>query len=357
MSQKQDREQLVYRLLYGEDLLEIRGELYKLLNPSPKVMVLANRVYEQTIRKCRFEPWLKEREVLGILVKNGFVSPDIDNNLKEITKRIDDLKVELYQSMFRTDQYDKTRKMLDAVKNKHLEMNQSRHCLDYLTLKGYAESVRREYITFSTLYHYETDTRVWDSWENVDTKLMESVLFEAVNHIITISELRDAARNDPWRSYWTTSKGRPFSVPSSQLSDDQRAVIQFSMMYENAQKHPECPPDDVIEDDDLFDGWMIQERRKREKDQMTKQVDNRLGGRHEKADEVYVVAQGRTEEKRKEDVERIHGMNDIRGSIVKKQRAAQLKRTGELRDAQFADRKLEIQQELNQKFIEQVKRK
>lgn len=351
------REKIVHRLLYGEYLFTIRGIQYKLVQPSPKIKVMADLYYDETIRKNRFGTWLKDRDCIAILVKNGLCSPNIDENIKKISERIDDLKVELYENLFKQTLFEKTQKTLNMVKAKHEEMIRIRHMLDHLTLNGYAEMVRRQFIICKTLYYAEKNMLVWDDIDNIDYDIMELVIHESIKNVVGVTELREIARTDPWKSLWNVSKGNPFSVPIGELTDEQKTVILFSQMYDNIAKHPECPPDDIIENDDLLDGWMIRERRKKEKDQMSKQIDERIGHRHGESDELYIVAQGDTKEKRLADINRINSLNTVEGKIIKAQRKQQLNKMGKVIDAQFVDRKLQIQQASNEQFINTVKGK
>lgn len=352
------RNEIVYRLLYGEDLVEVDGKIYKVVNPSPKIRTLAHKLYDETIYRNRFGDWLKDRDCLRILVQQGLCSWQIDQNLKEMDKNIETLKVDLYQSMFREDMMKRTRKTLAMTKKKKEELIHTRHMLDYMTLKGYAEMVRRQFLLFNTVFHYESDERVFNDWDNLDTGMLESILSKVVRQIIPGEHLREVSRTEPWRSFWSSSQKQPFQdVPIGMLNDEQRAVVLYTQMYDSVSQHPECPPDSVLDDDDLLDGWLIIERRKREKGQMDKQMDSRLGNRHDGADEVFVIAQGENKESRVRDANRINEMNDTQGKILKAQREKQLKHKGKMVDADFMDRRLQIQQETTEKFVNQVKGK
>lgn len=353
----ESRNEIVYRLLYGEQIVEIDSELFKIVNPSPKIKVLAGRLYQQTIRENRFGPWMKDRDCLRVLVQQGLCSPQIDSNMKEMDKNIDTLKVDLYELMLREDQLKKTRKILGMTKKKREELLNIRHMLDYTTLAGYAEMVRRQFLMFSTLYYYESGEKVFESWETVEMGLLERALGRAVEQIVPSDSLREVARTEPWRSYWSSSQKEPFrGISAGMLSDEQRAVVLYTQMYDSVSQHPECPPDDVIDDDDMFDGWLIKERRKREKGQMDKQMNDRLGHRHSSADEVFVVAQGESKDTKTKDAARINEMNSTHSKILKAQREKQLKHKGTMVDAEFQDRRLQIQQESNEQFMQNVKK-
>jgi alpha-amylase/alpha-mannosidase (GH57 family) len=76
-------------------------------------------------------------------------------------------------------------------------------------------------------------------------------------------------------------------------------------MYDSAYEHPECPPDNVIEDDDLFDGWMIHQRRESEKNKNKNRTEKILEGKKlDKAGEVFIMANSQ------EEAQNIYNLND-----------------------------------------------
>jgi hypothetical protein len=48
-------------------------------------------------------------------------------------------------------------------------------------------------------------------------------------------------------------------------------------MYDNVYESMECPPDEVIKDDDMLDGWFIQQHKDREKKLKEKSTDEKFG--------------------------------------------------------------------------------
>jgi len=343
-----DRESIVNRILCGDTIFRVKSKLYKLVLPEPHINVLADDLYQDIIRKNRFNEWLDDADCLKILVNNELCSKDIDANLKEMAIVIEDTKINLYESLFMQDQFDITKKRLQKLTDRYSELIRIRHALDYITLPGYAENVRRQFLIYHTLYDYDNNCKVWNDWDEIDGPFITEIGRIAVANIIPISYLREIARTDPWKGHWNSTNGHPLkNNAKGYMSDEQRAVILFSHMYENIAKHPECPPDDIIDDDDLFDGWMIRERRKREKDQTTKQLDSRIGSKHAGADEIFLPARNA------EQAQNIRNMNDLTGKIIVAQRSKQLENSkeGKVTDEQFLDRKLEIQQQSNKLFV------
>ena len=112
-------------------------------------------------------------------------------------------------------------------------------------------------------------------------------------------------------------------------------------MYDNIAESPDSPSEDVLEDDDMLDGWLLIQRREREKDKKEKSVESVIGNQKiSGADEVFVAA------KSLEDIDRINLLNDMRASIIREQRLGQIKDSdGGVKHQDLADVKQDILQE------------
>jgi len=325
---------LLYRLISDNTEITLDDKIYSLLYPSPEIRLKSYSIYEQAAYKLRYDNILRQSDCLKILVSQDLCSFDIDKNLEEISKQIENLKCNLFNSLMNPASFKKTRNTLDLVKKKYTEQINIRHSLDYLTIEGFAEMVRQQYIVMETLYHNEE--KVWDSIDDVDFSLLERIMAKKIEYSISIEDIRDIARNDPWKTYWSINKGNPFPQNKSfVLSEEQKSLILFSRMYDSAYEHPDCPNDSVIQDDDLFDGWMVfirRENESRKKEQEFEKNNKKLA----KADEIYIMANS------KEEAEQIDNMNSVAGKIIKKQREKVLETKGKAIDANFEDRKMQI---------------
>lgn len=172
-------------------------------------------------------------------------------------------------------------------------------------------------------------------------------MWEYNNQVVDISSIRELARTDPWRTYWN-SGDIVFNGPVCDWTDEQRLLVNFSKMYDNIYSNPDKPNSMIINDDDLLDGWLM--------DQQQNDEYNRKGGgdiknQHPGANEVFVVA------KSEEDIHQINQMNDMNAKVIKKQRQAVINKQGTASDLDFHDTKLDMEMQANQKKSQIAKRK
>lgn len=355
----QTKESIIYRVVSSTHKMSVEGETYILLAPTPQQKLLANSLYSETIQKNRFQTcWMTEAQCLNMLIRNGLCGFDVDKNIKEIEKSIEDQKVKLFKSVLNAKQFAKERKTLNLVKKKYSKVLSVRHMYDHMTLKGYAEMVKRQYLIFVGL-HYENGSRVWENSDEVDGLIVEQITHQLLDSSLTPEQVREIARTEPWRGLWGIKREQIFERSVFEMTEEQKSLILFSKMYDSAYEHPECPSDKIIKDDDVFDGWLIYQQREQEKSRKTKQLDGSLKQENEKlskADEVFLVPRkddsGNVVQK---DLKEIHNMNNAEGKIIKAQRAAVVKKQGTAKDSQFLDRRVQIQQQRNQMFIQSAK--
>ena len=167
---------------------------------------------------------------------------------------------------------------------------------------------------------------------------------------ITEVDARYLTRKDPWRGLWAASKTENgvFGKCSSDLTAEQGMLISWSRIYDSVQENPECPPDEVLKNNDMLDGWFIHQHRKREKDKKNRGSDS---GSNVKGDEVYMFADTR------KDAQRIYDMNDGAARGIIKTRQKQLERNPQGVEAQNTmDAKMEMRQMSNEQFKQKFKK-
>lgn len=61
-------------------------------------------------------------------------------------------------------------------------------------------------------------------------------------------------------------------------------------MYDKIYEHPDCPDNDILEDDDALDGWMLHQQKENKRLKKEKGVNSLLGSKNSQADEIFLMA-------------------------------------------------------------------
>jgi len=351
--ESKEAETLLYQIMSGHVVVRVEGKTYQVHSPTISQKRRAAEIAQEAYEDTAYDMWTTDFVNKRLLISLGQISKEIDENFKEIETRIEDLKVELFESAFDSKKKDKIRTILGKVKSKVAEMHMSRHQYDAMTREGYAEIIKMQALVAMTMKD-EQGRPVFAEEEIFDANfsLLDKIIRILNSRRIDEGQIRFLSRMESWRGYWSLGKasGNPFGKPSVELTDDQRLLCQMSRMYDSAYEHPDCPDEDILNDDDAFDGWMIKERRKGEKDKNQRMVDDITGGKHESANELFVVAGSQ------KDAKKINSLNDMPNQMIKKQREAAIKAAGgKLHDAALPDQQIRIRTEAAQLLSQNVK--
>lgn len=345
------KDSIIAKILSGDTYLTIDDVTYISRIPTRAIRHKANLLYGDIVDKCRFYDWLYKDEVTAALRAYGILK-HTDANLVEIEKAIEDKKIQMFESLLQTSNLPKLRKELDMIKAKYHEMLHNQHFMDYVTKEGFGTMLMQQYIVASTLYYEETNKRVWKDEEidGADFFFLDEVMGHIEKSRTSLDDLREIARTEPWRSIWAVSKGNPYGKSAGEWTEDQKHLALLSRMYDNIMEHPECPADNVISDDDLLDGWMAMNRRRREKERVESQINNSLGDLHKGAGELFIPVSDR------EQAAKIQNLNDAQGKMIIRQREAALQqRGGPIQESDLPDVKLNIQLQAQQEHKQKMK--
>jgi len=360
------KELLVNRILSGHvrcvNYQSTNKDVYIINSPNPAIKYEASEIYNESLNRASFYEIMDDDKLETYLLRNKLWTPEKQNRLDALPKEIEDVKVNLFTAINNAQQRIKCRQELEAKKQAAEELFLERHSFDYLTCSGFAAYVKSKFILASTVYkngglfYFESDGT------------FDSLLGMISKERITETQYRELARTDPWRTYWNLGKTQNlFGFSVSEYSDEQRNLCSWSKMYDNIYESSECPHDSIIDDDDMLDGWMISQRRKREKDQIQKEG-NELVGNNSKiqnAREVYVFCRNEkdiwgndlTNDTRapEEKAKRVDSLNDAYGQMTKKLRLDTLKEKGEVKETDMPDVRMELMTEMNKMFSERVR--
>lgn len=337
-----DLELLLYRILSGKVLFYHKNDQYELKSPNYNVRYQAQIIYHNIINDEKYNDWIREEALEYLLISTGLWSRDTTKIIKDMEKKIDRDKVDMYLSASLKEKVKKIRTHLNELRGNLNSVLSKKNDMFSHTLEGYASSIKNEYIICNTLF--KDNKRVFS--DNIINNQASYIYFndlvnEVNKQIIPIDRFKELARSGMWRSYWNCNKNNIFNKAVCDWTDDQRTLVSMSIMYDNIYEHPECPNDNIIEDDDLLDGWMIHQREKAQKAKKQAQVDD-MNPKLKNAQEVFLMPQSRDE------LEEIIGLNSPDSLVRMKQKINYVKATGETEEHNLPDVQLDLRNQMNE---------
>lgn len=292
------------------------------------------QVYQRAYDNALSEEMMTEEDVNQWMLENELWTPHDDKREEGLKKDIERLKVEIYNARKDKNMVNSIRKYLRAGESQLSSHLNKKYMYHQNTCEGIASTERLMWIIKNTTY---IGDKVYD-FEDIS---LQYVIDEWQSHFLSEKHSRDLARNDPWRSLWVVreNSGSPlFCNPSNtELTYNQKNLLVWSQMYDNIQESLECPDKEVIEDDDMLDGWFIIQNQKREKERAEKDFDNQTKSEKIKnSSEVFIVSN-------KDRASKINEMNDPMGKMIKKQRQLAIEKQGTVQEQHLPDQKRNIQ--------------
>lgn len=317
-----EREALCARVSSGLWPLRVTGRrLFS--GPLPRAAAaLAEEAYEEALQEALAEGLPDEAEHLAALIESRAWSEAEERALAAVPKEIEDLKVELHEAWFSAGRRKNAREALASARRTLSLLLSRRHRDDHLSAHGAARAARHSFrVAFSLL---DASLRpVYSSEEDYHADC--SGLASEASALLDVSrpseaDLRELARTEPWRSTWACREAGPlFSGPPT---ESQAALVSFTRLYEQVWAHPNCPPDEAVDDDDSLDGWLIKQKRTRGGDSTAQDL-------HPGKPEVYIMADT------PEDAARVMALNGPNARAELKQRFAAIDRSGSVSEQEM----------------------
>lgn len=347
------RQSLIQQLLSNYRICYVDGEKYIVKNPSLDILYRAHVLYEDILYNTRFQQWIKEDDCEKILMQKSLWSIGDNTKLTNLNKTLEDLKISIYRNSFRQDQVKKIRRSIQDVQKQIYELHERKMVLNTYTQEEFAQFIKIGFILLKTLYRSSNVSPIknellFENDETADYFLLHKIIVQIHKQLLSISIYRELARTEPWLSYWHIGKPNPFSCSISELNDEQKTIIMYSRLYDNIEQNEDRPSENIIDDDDMLDGWIILQKRENKKARASKQIEKQTGKINSNAKEVFLPAHNILEARE------INNLNDYDTKIVKKQRENIINTKGKVRDIDFLDRKLEIRRQ-NMERIKGVK--
>lgn len=343
-----EREYLLAQLISGYQVVKIQNTPLKLLPPTPIHLYEAESIFQEKLLEARWTEFLNKDQLYEHLSMRGYWTDESEEQLKGIQKDIDTLKENLFSLAFQSGKRAQVRQVLKNAQAVYDEMLMKKHAYDHLTDEGFALSCKLRYWVLVRLHDMDGNpVAARYDWA------VEPLIQEYNRSTLTSKQIRELARTEPWRSVWNLVKDprEIFGCSVAQLNENQKSLLIWSHTYDSIYKSPDCPHDSIIDDDDMLDGWMIIQRKKREQDLAKKEGDEFIkSDKIRNSQEVYIITNN------KEDAKKVDALNTPEARAIKRQRFEHLKKHGVVKEQDMPDTKNKLLMEINNLAMKQGKR-
>ena len=326
-----EREYFISRIRSGKYRIKLSNVSLEVLTPTIDDEFLINEVGLEAYQDAVDDKVKTEEEMLEWMEEKGFWSDEDEEKIKGIEKDIERLKVEIFNNRFNSSMVSKIRLYLRAGEKQLLKIRNKKNKFYQNTCEGVSTSAKvSEYMKRCTF----KDGELYD-FSEVSAEVISRLYYSLFLNDKTCREL---ARSEPWKSTWILNESNTFKIfrnKDRELSHDQKNILVWSRMYDNVQESMDCPSEDVINDDDMLDGWFILQRRKREQEKNENELD-KLPPNIANKQEVFLMA------KDKKDAQRINSMNSTHAKMIKLEREQTIKSNKGAKQLDFRDEKLKL---------------
>jgi hypothetical protein len=293
------------------------------------------QVYDKSYEQCYYDGLMTQDETEEWMAERGLWNYEDEEKLKGLQKDIEKLKVEIFNARNNDQLKERIRLYIRAGEKQLQEQSDKKFKYFNNTCEGIASLEKSSYVIKNTTYLNE---KLYD----FDDVSLSYVIKEYHDSILNEKQLRELARTEPWKSLWVTKDKSGIELflneKNQELTYNQKNIIIWSQLYDNIHESLDCPSQDVIDDDDMLDGWFIIQNKKRDKDRAEKEFEENVkSDKIKNASEVFIATGN------KRDIDRVNSMNSIHGQNIKQQRFNMLKQKGTVEQHQFQDEKLKIQ--------------
>lgn len=342
-----EREYFISRIRSGIYNLNIENKLITIKTPTIEDEYFINEKFKEGYERCLQDGVKTEDDILEWMRARELWTDKDDEREKGLIKDIDNLKKRIYENRHRFNLREQIRQgiragekqLSETLEKKTKYLNNS--CEGIANIGKVAEFFKR-------------CTYINNELCDLDDLKIELISNHYYKALILEKDVRELARNEPWRSVWVLRDSGAYSLFSNQdrqLSPDQKSLLIWSRMYDNVHESPDCPSEEVINDDDMLDGWFSIQASKRKDAIMESELESKLSNsKIANSQEIFLMADS------KQDAENINQMNTHQARMIKKQRFNQLQKRGQMDQNQFQDERLKMGQKSHEQFKDKFRR-
>lgn len=341
-----EREYFVSRIRTGTYKINYEGSPITLYTPTLEDEFRAKEAYCEAYMEAEVDGVKTQDQMLEYLNSIGHWTAEDDAKEAGFLKDLERLRLEIYNNRFKTKMREDIRTWIRKGEKQYLEHMSKKMLYQENTCEGVA---LMEQVLCQLNHCAFYNNRPVYNYQHINVR---RIWLDYCEQMLSDDAIRQIARQEPWRSSWLLRDAAGITLFGNkrdrQLSADQKNLLIWSRTYDNIHESPECPPEDIINDNDMLDGWFIDQKHKREAERAKAEAEAKVGD--SSANEVFVMVDNA------EDAKRVDRMNDFGTNMIKKERFQVMKQKGAAQQHDFPDEKLKIMQAAHQGFKDKFKR-
>lgn len=339
----EERNFLVNRIVCGFLVVDHGSVVYHIFDSNSTTKYLAE-CYTKSIKDdYLMDGLLSVDSSERILDEKEIWTETLAKELDAIEAEIKRLKDSLPSLKFKSDSKRKVEITIGKFEKRHKALTKSKNAINVNTIEYATKIEKFKYLLF--LNTYVGSKRAWDSFEffenSLSEKMVQTLLMKGYfSENYTETDFRLLARTEPWRTIWraATKTGRLFDKPAAEMTDYQKALVSWSMLYDNVYESSECPSEDIINDDDALDEWLEEQQNKNKNKENKPTISN---SKIANSQEISIMVET------PEDAQKVYSLNDSGGKGVLLNRERTLLTKGRVSESQLPDQKQRIMMEKN----------
>jgi hypothetical protein len=346
-----EKQQIIRRIASGKlhALVPFQNDEYYVIftDPSLELSTEADWIYKKRYKALVAEGALTLEQSYDILKRDGTWSDQLEKEYKTVEKDLDILNKHLPSVKFNKTEEKAIKSTITKGKKRLEELYRIKNQLITSTAEYLANLNKRRFIISRI-------SKV-DNPELLDIPMFKDTLivyyFEESG--ISESQLRNIARSEPWRLYWTTSKdtGTPlFPHSAVEITDHQYMLVHWSRLYDFAYNSTRRPTNDIIDDDIRFDAWFKAEVDRIDADLKQQSIEDSMGGGSSGPGytERFIPAD-------EQGAKEVYELNDVMSRAKIAQRQKTIAKEGEVKEQNLPDVQASLQQEVNKATVQGIK--
>lgn len=311
MTESDDLDETLDEIAWAHRIVDINEDTIVVFRPlSLKERNIANFIHSKALKEGKKSGILSREELTKRAIDIGIWGPTYTNDMnilkQEVTTIESEIQEEQSSNKGRRTPTSKLKKLQDRhefVKNKVEKLSATYlHHIEIPSIEYQAENERAYYLVATSTLSFPEMERLWPTLQDLKEETRTGFVVNIINQyykagLATEEQIRKVARAAIWRIKWNASKKNGgaktlFGREMYDITTDQFRLIYWSQIYDSAYESMEPPSDDVIDNDKLFDEWLLQRAEKSKQEAKKRDVDNKLSKASSNGSEVGIDVNG-----------------------------------------------------------------